>query len=186
MGGQWSCFFSTTWLPRWGRIAVCSRHCLWQRQRKNTVAVINTTQYEGVNQYFCGFRGEWSSYGSQLSQLVEAASRNFVDMQVHSQFIVKFHTEILGWSRRYDTVLSECSLIIMVLMSIIASCCLDPSHKNWATKLVVFWGCSVIDNSILTAFSKDWHHIWNGNQMNTALIEIYLKSTTAAILEILS
>ena len=74
---------------------------------KNTVAVVDSTWYEGMDQCFRGTRGEWSSDGSQLSQLIETASSDVVDMQVHSQFTVEWHTEILGGSRRIDRMFTD-------------------------------------------------------------------------------
>ena len=75
---------------------------------KNTVAVVDTTWYERMDQCFRGIRGEWSSDGSQLSQLIETASSDVVYMQVHSQFTVECHAEILGGGRRFDTVFTDC------------------------------------------------------------------------------
>ena len=42
-----------------------------------------------------------------LSQLIETASSDVVDMQVYSQFTVECHAEILGGSRRFDGVFTH-------------------------------------------------------------------------------
>ena len=70
--------------------------------------VVDTTWYERMDQCFCGIRGEWSSDGSQLSQLIETASSDAVYMQVHSQFTVECHAVILGGGRGFDTVSTDC------------------------------------------------------------------------------
>ena len=75
---------------------------------KNDVAVVDTTWYERMDQCFGGIRGEWSSDGSQLSQLIETASSDVVHMHVHSQFTVESHAEILDEGRRFDTVFTNC------------------------------------------------------------------------------
>ena len=74
---------------------------------EDTVTVIDTTWYEGMDQCFRGIRGKWSSYRSQLSQLIKTAARDVVDMQVHSQFTVECHAEILGGGRRFNGVFTD-------------------------------------------------------------------------------
>ena len=74
---------------------------------EDTVTVIDTTWYEGMDQCFRGIRGKWSSDGPQLSQLIKTAASDVVDMPVHSHFTVECYAEILGGSQRFDGVFAD-------------------------------------------------------------------------------
>ena len=54
------------------------------------------------------------------SQLIKAAARDVVDMQVHSQFAVECQAEILGGGRRFNGVFTDRhGLCVFVIISII-------------------------------------------------------------------
>ena len=74
---------------------------------ENAVAIIHATWYEGMDQCLCGFHCERSPDGSQLSQLEEAASRYVVDMQVHPQFWIESHSQILCGGWEFDGMFSN-------------------------------------------------------------------------------
>ena len=117
----------------------------------DTVAIIDTTWYEGMDQCFRGIRGKWSSDGSQLSQLIETASSDVVDMQVIpcslSNVFPRFLAEVED--------LMECLPIVMVFVSIFANCCLDPSHKNWVLSQFSFSRFDFIHPSTLSMHSAN-------------------------------
>ena len=51
---------------------------------------------------------EWTNLGIRgESQLIETASSDVVDMQVHPRFTVECHAEILDGGRRFDGVFTD-------------------------------------------------------------------------------
>ena len=103
-----------------------------------------------MDQCFCGIRREWTSDGSQLSELIETASSDVVYMQVIPSSLSNVTPRFLAEVE--DSI--QCSSIVVVFVSIFASCCLDPSHKNCVLSEFSFSRFDFIHPSTLSMHSS--------------------------------